>query len=180
MLALVVSILTVGASAKDDVKGTASETTKFTVVTGSRWGNNYVKLKQTKGTAPYKTLATLILEGEDGTKDAKLYGKYSINVYNSNGEKINDYSCTWDVSGWNDGSTKKIELGDNSTYTIEIVPWSVEDVFCAYVEHSLLHWNGLRYSNECNSYDGTWTSAPEWSVNSKAGIKSISKGKIFP
>ena len=169
-LALFVSALTVSASAKDDkIDGNAGETVKFTVKTGSRyWGSNYVKLKQTKGTAPYRTLATIITEGEDFTKEAKLYGKYSINVYkgsNTDGEKVKSYV-------WNCTETKKIELGDNSTYTIEVVPYSVEDVFCAYVEKGILHLNATRYLAECLHYDGDWTSAPSWSVKSDKGISA--------
>ena len=175
-LALFVSMLTVSASAKDDeIKGNASETYKFTVKTGSRWGSNYVKLKQTQGKAPYKTFATILFEGDDATKDANLYGKYSVNVYDSNGEKLKDYSCVWGVKGVNDGATKKIKLGDNSTYTIEVVPWSVEDVFCAYIEEGLFHLNALRYTTECANYNGSWSVTPEWTISAKAGVKSVSK-----
>lgn len=169
VLVLFATMLSVGASAKKDYTGYASGTYKFRVDTSSRWGSNYLKLTQTKGTAPYKTLATLITEGEDATKDAYLYGKYSINVYNSKMEKVQSY--VWNCTE----TTEKIKLGDNSTYFIEVSPWSVEDVFCAYIEKGLLHLNGLRYTMECIHYDGDWTSAPKWNVKTIKGAEIMNE-----
>lgn len=171
VLALFASMLAVGASAYTELKpigtGDANATYQFRVDTSSRKESHYLKLKQTKGTAPYKDFLSY-LKDVDTTKDAKMYGKYAINVYNANGEQVTSY--TWNCSL----TSKKISLGQrNSTYYIEVVPYAVRDVFCSYIDKGLFKLNGLRYMTECVNYDGGWTSAPTWSVKTIQGAEIV-------
>ena len=163
LVALCISMLTVPASAKkkcDALEGNGSATTKFTVSTNSN-KNLVLRLKQSKGTADYSTILSENLTFIDDPKSAKMYGGYNVTVYDSMGNIYK--SETWKCS-----KTYDVPLGKNGTYTVEITPWAMNEVFCEYIRK----WapNFLRYNNECVDYDGTWTTPPAWSVKKEKGI----------
>ena len=161
LVAVFASLLTISASAKkvcDNLTGTGSASTTFTVTTGSKTPT--LKLKQKSGTADYTT----VINGTDNPKSAKMFGGFTIVVQSTEGETYKNtilWNCTKNVN---------IPLKKNGTFKIEVTPWAMNEVFCTYIDKHEA--NALRYAGECTYYEGTWTTAPVWSVKTEKGITS--------
>ena len=113
-VAMVLSLCTMFAGAANvcsEITGTGkpSESVTFTVETNSKWGNNNLKLTQTKGKAS--------LYWSD--REPEVYGRYTV-TYKADGAKEKSKSFT--------GSEVKLDLKPNKTYTVTVTAYSYESL----------------------------------------------------